>query len=153
MNQSPSPMLDHIKKLCINTSCVFTVLTLFLLFIQWLLEENLDKSINAAVFLMILPLSLCIAGAGMLRKSERIPTGGKVILHPLLCIGGIFLAYLPYMTANKFSGSTVLVHLVFFAAVYGIVTAVVCVLSMIFGKEKQKTVDAPYKSQFKKDKN
>ena len=155
MNQSPknaSPVLTVLHKLAVGASCVFTALTMLLLFIQWLIEMNLDKSINAKVFLMLLPLSFCIAGADMIRKTDKLPAGGKVILHPLLCMGGIFLAYLPYMTANHFPAGTVLVHLVFFAAIYGIITAAVCLISMASNRKKEKAEATPYKSQFNLEK-
>ncbi|MBQ9779917.1 MAG: hypothetical protein IJW00_03115 [Clostridia bacterium] len=155
MNQSPKsahPALTLLRKLTVTACCVFTALTMLLLLIQWLIEQNLDKSINAKVFLMLLPLSLCIAGADMIRKTDKLPTGSKIILHPLLCLGGIFLAYLPYMIANDFSASTVLVHMVFFAAVYGVVTATVCLITMAMGKKKEKKEPIPYKSQFNLDK-
>ena len=104
------------------------------------------------VFLLLLPLSFCIAGAHMIRKSDNIPAGGKIVLHPLLCLGGIFLAYLPYMTANDFSAGTVLVHIVFFAVIYGIVTAAVCLTSLALNRKKMKEQPVPYKSQFNLDK-
>lgn len=156
MNQSPKstpPALTLLRKLVVSACCVFTALTLLLLFVQWLIEMNLEKSINAKVFLMLLPLSLCIAGADMIRKTDKLPAGGKVVLHPLLCMSGIFLTYLPYMTANDFPAGTVLVHMVFFAAIYGVVTAAVCLISMATGKKKAKAEEEPYQSQFKRDKN
>ncbi len=154
MNQFPttSPALTLLRKLAVGACCVFTALTLLLLLVQWIIEMNLEKSINAKVFLMLLPLSLCIAGADMIRKTDKLPAGGKIILHPLLCMGGIFLAYLPYMTANSFPAGTVLVHLVFFAVIYGIVTAAVCLTAMAMGKKKEKEAPTPYKSQFNLDK-
>ena len=155
MNQSPknAPVaLDVLRKLAVSASCVFTALTLILLFVQWLIEMNLEKSINAKVFLMLLPLSLCIAGADMIRTTDKLPSGGKLVLHPLLCMSGIFLVYLPYMTANDFPAGTVLVHMVFFAAIYGVVTAVVCLISMIKKRKKEKKQEKPYQSQFNIDK-
>lgn len=155
MNQSPGnipPALLLLRRLAVNACCVFTALTMLLLFVQWLIEMNLSKSINAKVFLMLLPLSLCIAGAHMIRKTDKLPTGGKVILHPLLCLAGIFLAYLPYMTANHFPAGTVMVHLVFFAAIYGIVTTAICLTALAMNKKKEKDAPAPYQSQFNIDK-
>lgn len=155
MNQSPKsvhPVLTVIRKLAVDASCVFTVLTMLLLLVQWLIEQNLDKSINAAVFLMLLPLALAIAGADMIRRSDRLPTGAKVILHPLLCLGGVYLAYLPYQLANQFRAASVLVHLVFFALIYGVITAAVCIVSLATRRRKDDKESAPYVSQFNHDK-
>lgn len=157
MNQAPkqgqSTPLTTLHKLVVGACCVFTALTMLLLLVQWIIEQSLAKSINAKVFLMLLPLSLAIAGADMIRKTDKLHTGVKVILHPLLCLGGIFLAYLPYMTANDFPAGSVLVHMVFFAAIYGVMTAAVCLVSMAIGRKKEKAREVPYKSQFNLDKS
>jgi len=94
---------------------------------------------------------LTIAAAGMIRGSEKLSVGSKIFWHPLLCLSGIFLTYLPYMTANKFPGGTVMVHLVFFAFIYGIVTAVVCFIASLMKDKKPGKIPAPYVSQFRRD--
>lgn len=151
-NQNNSSARSIIRTLVVSACCIFTALTLFLLLMQWLIEQNLNKSIAANVFLMLLPLSLAIAGADMIRRSDRIPTGGKCILHPLLCLSGIFLTYLPYMTANKFPGGTVLVHMVFFAVIYGVITAAVCLISLAGKRHADQKEPEAYVSQFNLDK-
>lgn len=101
---------------------------------------------------MLLPLSLCISGAYMIRHATGIPSVGKVLLHPLLCLGGIYLTYLPYQMANDFLASTVLIHLLFFAVVYGVVTALVCIFSSVISRKKEKKTTPAYISQFNLDK-
>jgi len=145
--------LTIIKRLVMDACCIFTVLTLLLLLIQWLIEQNLEKSINAGLFLMLLPLSLCISGARMIRTSEQIPTVGKVILHPLLCLGGIFLVYIPYMNANHFPAGTALLHMLVFAIVYSVITAVVCIISMATHRRSKDKDDETYLAQFNTAKN
>lgn len=140
-----------LKRLVVRACCVFTAMTLSLLLVQWIMETGLKKSINATVFLMLLPLSLAIAAAGMIRTNEKLSGGVKIFLHPLLCLTGIFLTYLPYMTANKFPGSTVMVHLVFFALIYGVVTAAVCLISSFLKGRKPKEAPAPYVPQFNRN--
>ncbi|MBE6585383.1 MAG: hypothetical protein E7645_02525 [Ruminococcaceae bacterium] len=154
MNQvtpTESSVMILVKKMAVRTCCVFTAVTLILLMIQWIMEAGLQKSINVTVFLMLLPLSLTIAAAGMIRGSEKLSVGSKIFWHPLLCLSGIFLTYLPYMTANKFPGGTVMVHLVFFAFIYGIVTAVVCFIASLMKDKKPGKIPAPYVSQFRRD--
>ena len=156
MNQSPNQsqrsILDICQRLAVRACCIFTAATFVLLCIQWLIEQSLSKSINAAVFMMLLPLSFCISGAYMIRRSTGIPTAGKVFLHPLLCLGGIYLTYLPYRIANHFSAVTVLIHLLFFALVYGIATALSCIFSSVFQRKKENKTSPTYVSQFHIDK-
>lgn len=150
--QGQNIFLGWLRQLVVRACCIFTAITFALLCFQWILEQSLSKSINVSVFIMLLPLSFCIAGAYMIRCSDSIPTGGKVLLHPLLCLGGIYMTYLPYQIANHFLASTVLIHLLFFAIVYGLVTATVCIFSSITRRSKAKK-DAPaYVSQFNLDK-
>ncbi len=153
MNESPTQMnvrkTDTVKALVVRACCIFTGITSFLLLFQWIMEKALQKSLAAEVFLMLIPLSLCLAGAGMIRKAPSLSPIAKIVLHPLLSLGGLLLVYLPYMISNHFSPATALVHLLVFTLGYGIVTAVVCLVSSLQKKSAQKAA-APYVSQFKK---
>ena len=151
MKQSPTKPRTAavIKALVSRACCIFTGVTIFLLIFQWIIEKSLEKSLAAELFLILLPLSLCVSGAGMVRNASNISSVTKVILHPLLCLGGLFLVYLPYMISNHFPPATALVHLLVFTIAYGVVTAILCLVSSSRGKSSQKE-DAPYVSQFKK---
>ncbi len=150
--QENGSLLGSLRQLAVRACCIFTAATCALLLFQWILEQNLTKSINASVFLMLLPFSFCISGAHMIRRTDSISIGGKVLLHPLLCLGGIYLTYLPYQLANDFLASTILIHLLFFAVIYGIVTALVCIFSSIIHRKKEKKTAPAYVSQFNLDK-
>lgn len=141
---------DVIKSLVVRACCIFTGVTSFLLVFQWIMEKALQKSLAAEVFLMLIPLSLCLSGAGMIRKAATVSPITKIILHPLLSLGGLLIVYLPYMISNHFPPATALVHILVFTICYGMVTAIICLISGIAHKKSSRASSAPYVSQFKK---
>lgn len=118
-----------------NACCIFTGCSVLLVLVNWAISGSLDDTlIFADGFLMLYPFSLAVAAAHLVRKSDKMGVGAKCILHPLLCLLGIFLVYLPYMVRNAFPVASVMVHLFAFAVAYGLVTAVACVISLAFRK-------------------
>ena len=117
-----------------NSCCVFTLCSMILILINWMMGgEMAGKSIYVNAFLLLYPFSLCVATARYIRLSKSVLVWVKCVLHPLLCLGGILMAYLPYMTRNGFSAGQVLVHWVAFIAVYGITMLLVALLSKSLG--------------------
>lgn len=144
-------------KIIKNACCVFSGCALALILLHWMMSGTLDNALIAAdVFLLLYPLSLCIAVAHGVRKSERIPLGGKCVLHPILCLGGVFLVYLPYMIRNQFRAGTVMVHLFAFAVAYGLVMAGIYLASLIAnrkggrGSRAKAAADSAYTPVFSK---
>ncbi len=142
-----------------NACCIFTGCSVLLVLANWAISGSLDDTlIFADGFLMLYPFSLGVAAAHLVRKSDSVALWTKCVLHPLLCLTGIFLAYLPYMARNAFPAASVMVHLFAFAVAYGVVTACACVLSLAFRKggkfteKKQKEKGETYTPVFgKKD--
>ncbi len=131
--QTSAPaVMDTVARIVRNACCIFAGCSFALILIQWAISGSIDDAIIAVdAFLLLYPLSLGISAANLVRRSETLPVWGKCILHPVLCLGGIFLAYLPYMTRNQFPAGTVGVHLFAFAVAYGVGTAVACLISIV----------------------
>ena len=141
---------DVIRAVVVRACCIFTGVTSFLLVFQWIMENALQKSLAAEVFLMLIPLSLCLSGAGIIRKASSVSPITKIILHPLLSLGGLLIVYLPYMISNHFPPATALVHILVFVVCYGIVTAIICLVSGMAHKKSARAKSTSYVSQFKK---
>lgn len=123
--------LQTVMRIFQNACCIFAGCSLALILIQWAISGSIDDAIIAVEsFLLLYPLSLGISAANIARRSQGLSRAAKCILHPVLCLGGIFLAYLPYMTKNAFPAGTVMVHLFAFAVAYGIGTTAACLISM-----------------------
>ncbi len=146
-----SVIMSTIGHLVKNACCVFTLCSVLLVLINWLMGGEMEgKTIYVDAFLLLLPFSLCVATASFVRLREGLSVGVKFVVHPLLCMGGLLLVYLPYMNRNGFSGGQVLVHWMAFAAAYGLLMLLVCLLSGAFKGKKAKSGkrDETYVSMF-----
>lgn len=133
-----NPVLTVILSLMQATCCYFTVFAVLLILIQWAMAGTLEDTVIAVdAFFMLLPLSLAFSAARKIRRSAGLSKGIKAVLHPVLCMGGIFLAYLPYLTQNNFPASSVLVHMVVFLVAYGLVTAGIYVISLATRRHRE----------------
>ena len=96
----------------------FTVFSVALILLRLIVAGSIDgASISVTSFLLLLPASLCISGAGVLFRSERIPGWIRYLSHFLVTVLSIFFfLWLPSNTQAK--ASTVLILLVAFSALY-----------------------------------
>ena len=152
--QNTPSILARIWGVVKNACCIFTLCSVLLILINWAMAGTLDEAtIFVDAFFMLYPLSLGLAAAHTLRQSQ-LSAWVKGVGHPVLCMGGIIIAYLPYQIRNSFPASTVMVHLLAFAVVYGLVMAGVYVTSLlIHGKKGKKTAtkdSQPYTPLFSK---
>ncbi len=137
-----------IATLLLRRSCMlYTAITVVVLLIH-LIFGDASRMIGASNFLLFLPFSLCVALAGLVRTADKLPTWGKVLLHPLLVLGGFYLCiYLPTQIKRQPSAAMTLALLVGAAAIYGIIMLVIFLCTR---HKRQKKVDnTPYESQFK----
>ena len=128
-----------ISRALTTSCCIFTVASLCVLLVNWIIEGNIDKIVlKIDTFLLLYPTALGIGLARAIRQTPSLKTGLKLVLHPALCLGGILLAYIPYANHNNFVPTQILVHLLVFALAYGIAVAVVCIVSTVGGQRKGK---------------
>ncbi len=130
-----------------RTCMLYTAIALFVLLIQLIISGN-RQGVSALNFLLLIPFAACIALAGLLRTSDKLPMWGKLLSHPLLTLGGFYLCvYLPARIHWRPTPSMTLVIPILSTVVYG---ASVTVILLVSRRKRQKTVDAtPYESQFK----
>ena len=122
-----------------NACCIFTLGSLVLILINWAMAGSLDDAIIFVdAFFLLYVFSLGVAAAHTLRMSKNVPMWVKCICHPILCLGGMIVAYLPYMIRSHFPAGTVMVHLLAFLVAYGIAMAVVYLTTLIGRGKKDK---------------
>ena len=142
-----------VKELLTGTCVRYTVLCIAILLIKLLMSDSLeDTVVDTTRFFLLLPLSLCLALAAIVRRSS-LGTPAKAILHPVLSLGGLYLcAYLPYQVSFKPTGEQVFAILLLALIIYAITVAVYLI---IHRKKRQKVIDGtPYESVFSpKNKN
>ena len=136
MSKKTSPVVSLLQKTCIW----YSGMSLFILAINLLIDSQ-KKGVEPLNLLLIFPFALCLALASLVRRTDKLSTAARVILHPLCVLGGFALCmYLPS------GGSPVM--LLIAAMVYGITTLIVWLCTR---RKIQKQVDStPYISQFGK---
>lgn len=162
-NQSKQTVLADQPTLCSkiwnvikNACCIFALCSALLILINWIIAGSLDEAtIFVDAFFMLYIFSLGVSVAHTIRQNPQLALWVKCVCHPLLCLGGIFLAYLPYMTRNNFPVGSVMVHLLAFAVAYGLAMVGVYLVSLVCkGKCKKnsngQTADDTYQPLFSK---
>lgn len=110
-----------------------------------------DMAPSPLRLLLVLPLSLCLAGASRVRHSS-LSAATRIVCHALLTLGGAYLfAYLPMQIELKPSARVTLVSVLLGVLIYVPAMAVIAVLTR--HRERRKTEDKPYQPQFDKRNN
>lgn len=135
-------------KTLLSGICVrFTVLCILILLISLLTSDSLENTVvDTARFFLLLPLSLCLTLATLVRRS-RLGKVAKVLLHPTLSLGGLYLcAYLPYQISVKPTGEQTLAVSLLALLIYAVTATVYLIANR---KKHQKAIDdTPYESVF-----
>ncbi len=145
--EEPS-LLAPVKALWLGTCARYTVLTLVALLVNALISESLTKTyVDTIHFFLFLPFSLCLTLAALVRRSDKLSKGWRVLLHPLLFFGGFYLClYLPYQIETRPTGGQVLIILTLVLLLYA--TAMGIYLLATSKQRRKKEEETPYKSLF-----
>lgn len=130
-------------------SCTrYTVLCLFLLVISSILSDSLTVTyIEPVRFFLLLPFGFFLTLATRVRHAEKLTTGAKVALHPLLVLGSFYLCcYLPFQISSKPAGQQIFLFLLLSALVYGLFMGIFLLISHSLNRKKSD--DSQYVSQY-----
>lgn len=135
MSKKQSPAVSLLRQTCVWYSGI----SLFVLTVNVILSGNEQAYVSPLSFLLFFPFALCLTLAATVRRSDRLSTALRVILHPVLVLGGFALCvYLP-------SGRNPIV-LAVAAVIYGITVLTVWLCTR---RKMQKKADGtPYINQF-----
>ncbi len=96
-------MKSIIKRVLAHTCIYFTLTSLLLLFIYWVVSKDTTHGIQPLPFLLMLPFSFSFAAANAQLSRAPFPKALRVAIHYALTVGSAFTClYLP----NRGSGST-----------------------------------------------
>lgn len=122
-------MKTILKRVLVHTCIYFTLTSLSLLFIYWVISKDTTHGIQPLPFLLMLPFSFLFALANEEFSRAPIPKVLRVAIHYILTVGGAFIClYLP----NRGSGSTSsqgLVLFFVFTALYAVIMIPLLILS------------------------
>ena len=114
-------MRSIVKRVLTHTCICFTLTSLLLLFIYWIVSKDTTHGIQPLPFLLMLPFSLSFSAANAVLSRAPMPKALRVLIHYCLTVGGAFTClYLP----NRSSGSTSSQGLVLFFAFTALYAAV-----------------------------
>ena len=141
----------RLNALWLGTCARYTVLCLILLVTSAITSNSLTVTyVDTLRFFLLLPFALCLTLGTWVRRSDKLPLGAKVALHPLATLGGFYLfCYLPYQLRTKPSGMQILIILLLAAVLYGL--AMLMTVTVTAKARQKKLDDAPYESQFRKE--
>ncbi len=145
-NPPKSSPMTVLHDLLTATCTRYTVISLIAILVNLLLSGKEDAYISPLRFLLILPFAFLLAAATLVRRADKLSTGAKVALHPILSLGGFYLCiYLPFQLAAAHTG-TQFVLLLLAALVYGIIMAVITIIARRTRRKQEEKI--PYVSQF-----
>lgn len=139
----PKPL----RALLLNACAWYTALSALILIVNLLLGGE-DKTLQPLQCLLLLPLGLCLSGAGLVRRAP-LNGGAYVACHALLTAGGLFFfGFLPYIVRGGSSSTSVLLFLLLSFFAWGVAFAVFAVRDR---QTRARVRDAqPYQPQFGK---
>ena len=148
--ESPLPAPSLPRELWTGTCIRYTLLCLLLLFISaCTFDAETPTYVDPLRFFLLLPFACLLTVAAKTRRSDKLTTGVKCILHPILSLGGFYICcYLPFQVSTKPSGAQVLLMLLLAALVYGLIMTAVCLITA--SHRRKQTEETPYVSQYTK---
>lgn len=137
-----------VRELWLGTCARFTVLCLGLLLISTLVSDTEGVAyVDNLRFALLLPFSFFLMLAAKTRRADRLATGAKCALHPILVLGGFYLCcYLPFQIRSNAAAQQILLFLLLSALVYGLCMGIFCLISHLI--RRKKADDTPYVSQY-----
>lgn len=131
-------MKPVLKRVLTHTCIYFTLTSLLLLFIYWVVSKDTTHGIQPLPFLLMLPFSFFFSLANAQLTRAPIPKAVRVAIHYVLTVGGAFVClYLP----NRGSGSTSSQGLVLFFAFSALYAAVMIPVLILTARAKRVTRD------------
>ena len=146
-NQTASPM-QILRDLWFGTCARYTVLCLILLLISAIVSDSLTVTyIEPVRFFLLLPFGFFLTLAAKVRNGEKLPTGAKLALHPVLVLGGFYLCcYLPFQISSKPAAQQIFLFLLLAVLLYGLFMGIF--LLVVRCLHRKKIEDTPYVSQY-----
>lgn len=142
---SPAQILQG---LWFGTCARYTVLCLALLTISAILSDSATVTyIEPVRFFLLLPFGFFVTLAARVRNGEKLPTGAKLALHPILVLGGFYLCcYLPFQITSKPAAQQVFLFLLLAVLLYGLFMGIFLLILRCIKRKKME--DTPYVSQY-----
>lgn len=118
---------QSVKKWLSGGCVYFTVISmLMILLLAAISTDGSQPNINVPAFLLMFPCGLCFSAAGMLMEAKAIARWIRILSHYLIAVFAVLL----FVILPNFSGrgSTLMVLVIFFSALYWIIFGLVALM-------------------------
>ena len=133
----------------LQKACIYYTITTFLLiFLFWLVSDDITRAMHPTALMLVLPFSLLFAAANCMFREAKFGLWAKVLLHYAITMLALMLClYLPNKAADA-RASGALALLLVFTVIYFIIMGVVLYLrARVFHIERE---EKEYTSVYKK---
>ncbi len=116
--------ISYLKKIGCHACIYYTVTTFLLIFLFWLISDDITRAMHPVALMLILPFSLCFAAANVLFQYSRLAPWLKVVLHYAITMLGIWLfLFLPNKAEGQ-SGSGAFILYLVLSFIYALIMGV-----------------------------
>lgn len=125
---------DALKKICLWACVYYTATTFLLIFLFWLISNDITRAMHPVALMLVLPFSLFFATANYICKETKLGTAAKVFLHYALTLGGIWLfLFLPNKSEGQSASGAFLLFLLL-TVIYALIMGVVLYMRARIGR-------------------
>ncbi len=116
---------DYLKKIGCHACIYYTVTTFLLIFLFWLISDDITRAMHPVALMLILPFSLSFAGANILFKYSDLAPWLKVLLHYAITMAGIWcFLFLPNKADGQSASGAFILYLVL-SLIYTVIMGVI----------------------------
>ena len=100
---------DILKRILLSACVYYTVTTFLLIFLFWLISNDITRAMHPVALMLILPFSVVFAAANKLFATKTIARWKRVLSHYAITMSGVFLfLFLPNMSEGQSAGGAFL---------------------------------------------
>ena len=139
---------NYLKKIWQSACVYYTATTFLLIFLFWLISDDITRAMHPVALMLILPFSICFATANTIFKHAGFAKWGKVLLHYAITMAGVWLfLFLPNKSEGQSASGAFILYMIL-TLIYAIIMGVVLHLQSRINRVTRE--EAQYTSVYKK---
>ena len=136
------------KKILLYACVYYTVTTFLLIFLFWLISNDITRAMHPVALMLILPFSITFSLANTVFRSEKLARWQRVLLHYALTMAGVWLfLFLPNKAQGQSAGGAALLFLVL-SLIYALIMGIFLYFKARVDRISREETE--YKSVYKK---
>ena len=107
------PKKELFKKIMLAACVYYTATTFFMIFLFWLLSNDITRAMHPVALMLILPFCICFATANRIFKAQSLSRWKRVLSHYSITMAALFLfLFWPNKNEGQSAGSAFLLLLI-----------------------------------------